>query len=112
MKLEGDHMSSHWRKVKSTTSSWWLDTPRTPLAASFHHCCCSRNACDIALNGAVSHSCGEKRLSCGAGSTQRWQSPCQAWVEYCSQFIDLRNALDARSARLDGDTSRWVSQSA
>src|SRR5665647_1097716 len=111
MKLEGDHMSSHWRKVKPTSSSWCLDTPRTLRAASLHHCSCNRNACDKALYGGNSQSFGENRLSCGAGSTQRWQSPCQECAEYCSHIKVLRNALPTRSACFDGDTRRWVSQS-
>ena len=71
MKFDGETMSSHWRAAKVTTCWWCLVTPRTPLVALCHHCCSSRNAWWMKLNGHCCQAGSEKRRSWGSGSMQR-----------------------------------------
>ena len=55
-KLDGEKMSSICRNVNSRMRSWCADTPRTPVAALNHHCCCSRNVWYMTLKGHCCHA--------------------------------------------------------
>ena len=76
-KLDGEKMSSICRNVNSSMRSWCADTPRTPVAALYHHCCCSRNVWYMTLKGHCCHAGSSKRLSCGNGEMQG--SPRPPW---------------------------------
>ena len=106
-KLLGDTMSSSCRATNVTTSSWWRDTPRTPVVALYHHCCASRNDWWISVERpALPRRVAEapvlrERLDAGLGASRR-RAPGGTSASRCA----LRSAFCTSCACLAGDSAR------
>src|SRR4051794_6383975 len=112
-KFDGDSTSSIWRTENSTIASFCLETPRTSVVASCHHCSPSRNACAIQLNGGLSHSGRAKRRSCGCGLISA-QGACSGEKMRCaastSFLVSAAASRDISICRC-GDVARCENQS-